>query len=207
VLDETGVASRCGAAKPTPTTSTGTVRYDVAAFRNPDARAVCVTVTVQTTPRVQVFSAAYRGRFDPLDPRAGYLGDAGTCTNLTAGLAPTTRYSFTVAGRARFVVEVEECSSDQGAVPYTVGVGTANVAYRSASARRKGADVVVRWRTRARASVFVVYRERDGVRRAIATRRSRYEVRDRSAPLGPSLRYWIRADIGGRWSWYGPLAP
>jgi hypothetical protein len=83
--------------------------------------------------------------------------------------------------------------------------GAIAVTYRSASARRMGGDVVVRWAASApRGTAFAVYREHDGVLvRAGAAGRADAFV-DRGAPLGS--RYWIRAQIGAAWSWRGPVA-
>ena len=220
LLDETGAASGCSRAKPVPTTTEGTVGYDAIAFFNPSTRPRCLTVDLSAERHVQLFSAAYRGSFDPANPRAAYLGDPGTCTNIAGATGGTLSYSFRVAGRSRFVVEVENCSSRQVVLPHTldVRVGTVRgVIYRSAKAKRRDGTVTVRWSTAAdRNGVrFVVFREQAGgrarlnarpIRAAGSGRAAVYEYRDELAPLDRSLRYWIRAVFrDGSWSWHGPI--
>jgi hypothetical protein len=111
LLNASGVASSCRTSNPVPAASSGTVRYESTAFVNSSPRRRCVTVVVRPGPGAQIFSAAYRERLDPADPRAGYLGDAGTCTNIAEGRPKRLQYSFVVPGRGRFAVEVEPCGA------------------------------------------------------------------------------------------------
>jgi hypothetical protein len=111
LLNATGVSSSCRIAARPPSASSGTVRYESAAFSNASARRQCVTVTVRPAPGAQLFSAAYRERIDPANPRARYLGDSGTCTNIARRRPARLQYSFVVRRRSRFVVEVEPCAT------------------------------------------------------------------------------------------------
>jgi Glycosyltransferase family 87 len=111
LLNATGVASNCRRSRHAPSASSGIVRYESTAFSNASASKPCVTVIVRPAPGAQLFSAAYRNRLDPGDPRARYLGDAGSCTNIARETPARLQYSFFVPGRARFVVEVEPCDS------------------------------------------------------------------------------------------------
>jgi Glycosyltransferase family 87 len=121
LLAETGVASTCAARKPVPPASSGAVRYESRTFVNRRGRAACATVEVRPAAGAQLFSVAYRDALDPGDPRARYLGDSGICSNVAPGLPTRLRYSFVVAGRARFAVEVEPCRTIE--VPaYTIEV-------------------------------------------------------------------------------------
>jgi Glycosyltransferase family 87 len=121
LLSETGAASTCASRKPVPPASSGAVRYESRTFVNRRGRAACVTVRLMPQAGAQVFSVAYRGRLDPGDPRAGYLGDSGICSNAAPGLPSRLRYSFVVARRERFAVEVEPCRTIE--VPaYTLAV-------------------------------------------------------------------------------------
>src|SRR5205085_705840 len=86
---------------------------------------VALLVTLVTKPHVQLFTAAYRGRFDPTRPRLGYLGDPGTCTNVAGATGSTLRYSFVAPAATRLVVEVESCGAGTSVPPYTLQVGDA----------------------------------------------------------------------------------
>jgi hypothetical protein len=173
-------------------------------------------VAVSTKPRIQLFSVAYRGSFDPSRPRARYLGDAGVCTNIARTTGTTLDYSVVVPAAARFVVEVEGCGESRGALPYVLDVAGApglRVRFAGARAERRGDDVLVRWRVAGAADevAFAVYRERAGTRhisgrpRSIPGSRS-FAYLDRNAATGRPPRYWIRASDGdGGWVWHGPL--
>ncbi len=218
LLVETGVASRCGSVKAAPTSTAGTVAYETSTFVNPSRHATCVAVALTPPPRAQLFSAAYRGRFDPGDPRTGYLGDAGRCTNVAGVAGPRVNYSVEVPANARFVFEVENCGSTGIVPPYILDIRstrTASIAYGSGTARRTDGVVLVRWRTTRQpaGAVFAVYREQDGIMVAATSRPIRgaagggtYSFTDRHAPLIRPLRYWIRArTYAGSWSWHGPV--
>jgi Glycosyltransferase family 87 len=121
LLAETGTASSCGARKAVPPASSGAVRYEARTFTNRTGSAACVTARLRPEAGAQLFSVAYRGALDPADPGAGYLGDAGICSNAAPGLPSRLRYSFVVARGERFVVEVEPCRTIE--VPaYTLDV-------------------------------------------------------------------------------------
>jgi hypothetical protein len=122
VLDETGVASTCRRVKPTPPLGAGTVRYGVTGYENTGAAEQCVSVTIHSTKRQPLFSAAYRDGFYPVDPGRNYLGDAGTCTNVPQHPASSVTYSIRVPARTRFAVEVEQCTSNRAAPSYSVNV-------------------------------------------------------------------------------------
>jgi hypothetical protein len=109
LLAETGAGSSCAARKPVPPASSGAVRYEARTFVNRSGSAACVTVRLRPEAGAQLFSVAYRGSVDRADPRAGYLGDSGICSNAAPGLPSSLRYSFLVARRERFAVEVEPC--------------------------------------------------------------------------------------------------
>jgi hypothetical protein len=218
LLVETGVASRCGEAKPPPAVSNGRVAYETSTFVSPSSRRSCVTVALTTQRRSQLFSAAYRGRFDPGDPTAGYLGDAGRCTNVAGVAGPRVTYSVDVPAKAAVVFEVEDCGSAGIVPPYVLDIRstrTAPIAYGSATARRTGGVVLVRWRTTRQpvGVAFAVYREQDGIMVAATSRpirgaasRKTYSFADRHAPLIRPLRYWIRARThAGLWTWHGPV--
>jgi hypothetical protein len=111
LLHATGVASSCRAPKPVPAASSGTVRYESTTFVNSSLSRRCVRVVVTPAPGAQLYSAAYRSRVDPADPRARYFGDAGTCTNVARGQPTRLEYAFVVRGRTQFAIEVEPCNT------------------------------------------------------------------------------------------------
>ena len=121
-----------------------------------------MVVTLVTKAHVQLFTAAYRGRFDPTRPRLGYLGDPGTCTNVAGATGSTLRYSFVAPASTRLVVEVESCGAGTSVPPYTLQVGDAELLLRDASAVARHGRVTIRWR--APVASFVVYREQVGTR-------------------------------------------
>ena len=123
VLEESGIASTCAHARAVPGTSSGAVRYTLRAFQNSQVDARCVTVTIRPHDHAQLFAAAYLHRFDPVNVRRGYLGDAGRCTN-TPGTGPTLRFSFRVPARSRFLVEVEQCGSTTSTPRYALATSS-----------------------------------------------------------------------------------
>ena len=125
LLQESGVASRCGARPATPTTNPGTVAYRTTGFSNTSSSTRCVTVVVHARRRAQLFSAAYLRSFDPKNAARRYLGDAGRCTNTAGAAGASIRYSFRVPAQARFAVEVEPCNPSNSMPPYTVQVSEA----------------------------------------------------------------------------------
>jgi hypothetical protein len=205
LLTETGTPTGCRAGRIAPATTPGSVHYGTESFTNPGA-ASCVTVTLSAKPHQQLFSVAYRNAFDAADPRAGYLGDAGTCTNIAGATGGAVAYSFRVPARTRFVVEVEECSPGGSVVPYTLDVAAGSgrrIRFASASARRTGADVVASWQA-VGAGSFALYRVRDG--RAALVGNGRSPLRDPGEASSLDVRYWIRATTrDGGWHWRGPL--
>jgi glycosyl transferase family 87 len=215
LLDETGVASSCARPRAAPASTPGTVGYEASTFPNAGGGSRCVTVVVTATRNDQMFSAAYKGSLDPADPRARYLGDAGTCTNIAPATGRSLSYSLRASGAAPVVVEVESCSSARTPQRYSLDVrfgGGPPVAYRSATAARRNGIVTVRWSTGSRTGArFAVFRERNGIRSRVAAQvtpagRDAYAVRDHGAPPHGSLRYWIRATSpDGSWSWHGPI--
>jgi len=216
LLTETGVAGSCAHRRPAPAAAPGAVRYDAASFHSPAGPPTCVTVTLRTSPHVQAFSAAYLGSFDGADPRAHYLADAGTCTNLAGAAGGAVRYAFRVPARSRFVVEVESCGPGAATLPYTVAVagrGPAPAAPLGASARPAAhGAVAVEWRTgpEPAGTRYALYREQGGARLLVATasgRSRRHAITDPRPPTAVPYRYWLRADVpGGGWSWFGPIA-
>jgi hypothetical protein len=165
---------------------------------------------------VQLFAAAYLGHFDETDPRAHYLADAGTCTNVAAATGPALSYSFTAPAGARFVVEVESCGVGSGAsLPYNLDVRAgAPAEVTSAAAVRRRGRVAIRWHTRRESGRirFTVYREQLAIKLPLgAVSRSSdgtYALTDAAPPTAVPFRYWIHARAGnGDWSWYGPVVP
>ena len=130
LLAETGVASRCTVAKRVPAQSGGVVPYEAATFVSRNGGCVVVTVTA---PDAQVFSAAYRGRFDSTNPRASYFGDSGTCTNVAGATGRSVSYWFRVPAGTRIAVEVEPCNSGGRLPRYVLRVATARGAPLSPS--------------------------------------------------------------------------
>jgi hypothetical protein len=167
-----------------------------------------VVVTLVTKPHVQLFTAAYRGRFDPAQPRVGYLGDPGTCTNIAGATGATLRYSFVAPASTRLVVDVESCGAGTAVSPYTLQVGDAELPLSDTSATAHHGRVTIRWQ--APAASFAVYREQVGTRIKLRgpVRRSggAYSIVDPSPPSAVPYRYWLRATAGGRWTWFGPIA-
>jgi len=216
LLVESGAAGRCGGANEAPELSGGRVAYEASVLPPLPRPGGCVTVTVTAPPRAQVFAVAYRGRFDPADPRSGYLGDAGRCTNVAGVAGRRLAYAFD-APAAPVALEVEECGSAGLVPPYVLdvrGAAGAPAAYAAAGARRRGAAITVRWRVarEAAGTAYVLFRERRGRLEPAATGRVRraargsYASTDAGAPLVRPLRYWILARApGGRWSWHGPV--
>ena len=122
LLQESGVASRCGARPATLTTNPGTTAYRTTGFTNTSSSTRCVTVVVRAGRRVQLFSAAYLRSFDPKNAARRYLGDAGRCTNTAGAAGASIRYSFRVPAQARFAVEVEPCNPGNAVPPYALQV-------------------------------------------------------------------------------------
>ncbi len=215
LLTATGVASECATRKRAPESSPGEIAYAATTFPSPP-RPACITVALTAPAHAQVFSAAYRTAFDPLRPRARYLGDAGRCTNLAGAAGRRVSYSFELPARSAFAVEAEGCGSSGAVPPYVLDIFSSSVppvTYRSARAERIGGVVTVRWRTasESRRVSFDLYREDAAGRLAIVGRRvparsdRRYAYADRRAPTVRSLRYWIRARTSSSsWSWHGP---
>jgi hypothetical protein len=158
---------------------------------------------------VQLFSAAYRGRFNPANPQAYYLGDAGVCTNIEGATGSERSYAFRVSAGARFVVEVEECSPSRTLPAFTLRIATANApVMRFATTRRVDSGVVIRWRTipASPTPAFTVFRERDGMKIRLNSRPIRVGRYVDRAVVPIQARYWIRATgPDGAWSWYGPI--
>src|SRR5712691_4085326 len=106
-LTRNGVATSCSVNKAAPALfDTGTRQFDAYAF-NTCSNSVpsCVTVTLQGTNAVNLFSAAYSPTFVSNNLQQNYLGDAGA-----SGSSKT--YSFNLAGGAQsFVVDVHEVDS------------------------------------------------------------------------------------------------
>ena len=209
LLDETGVASSCAERKAVPSTTAGIVHYDTSAFTNTPARDPCIRVSLRADAHVQLFSAAYRGGFDPANPQAHYLGDTGVCTNIEGATGRERSYAFRVSAGARFVVEVEECSPSRALPAYRLRITTPNApVVRSAAATRIGSGVVIRWRANPASptSGFAVFRERDGVKVRLNSRPIRVGRYVDRALSSIRSRYWIRATgPDGSWSWYGPI--
>ena len=207
LLTETGSASRCSSPTAAPAATPGSAAYETAAFPATGVSARCVIVTLVTKAHVQLFTAAYRGRFDPTRPRLGYLGDPGTCTNVAGATGSTLRYSFVAPASTRLVVEVESCGAGTSVPPYTLRVGDAELPLRDASAVAHHGRVTIRWR--APAASFVVYREQVGtrirLRGPVRSFGGVYSIVDPSPPSAVPYRYWLRAAAGGRWAWYGPV--
>jgi hypothetical protein len=93
------VESSCGPAKPFPgfTDQGITFKYDAFTFENPLFQQICITIITTAGSPNQIFTAAYRGSFNPNDVQQNYLGDAGNSDK-------TRSFSFIVPGRADFVI-------------------------------------------------------------------------------------------------------
>ena len=220
LLDESGIASSCAAARPAPLLSQGVVSYVVARLPSPPSDSSCVSIHLRAKPRVELFSAAYRGAFQPGDVRAGYLGDAGKCTNVPGLSTTQISYSVGVTPGAVFTVEVENCGSASAVPPFTLDVDgggkTAPAEIRAAAASQSGNRLTVTWTTAKVASgtTFTLYRQlAPGRLVPVETIRgpggggSFHRIVDRHAPLERSVRYWILSQAPGRaWNWHGPLA-
>jgi hypothetical protein len=98
------------------------VRYAVRGFENGADRARCAVVTVRSTDRAPLFSAAYRDAFLPADPGRNLLGDAGTCTDVAQHPASSVTYAFRVPAHVRFAVEVEHCTASDAVPDYAARV-------------------------------------------------------------------------------------
>src|SRR5712691_4700973 len=121
-LTRNGVATSCGVPKATPALfAAGPIQFDAYAF-NTCSNSVpsCVTVTLQGTNAINLFSAAYSPTFVSNNLQQNYLGDAGA-----SGSSKT--YSFNLAGGAQsFVVDVHEVDSGLGiGTQYTLKVAGA----------------------------------------------------------------------------------
>lgn len=194
LLTESGRASTCNDARNAPAVTAGTVPYATVSF--PAAGAKCVTVAITAPPHAQLFSAVYRGTFDPADARARYLGDAGSCTAIPGATGATSRYSVTVPTK-RVAVEVESCQAT-GALPaFTLDVSTGRVGITSASA---GAHHL-RWRTDGATRVGI-YREQAGRRVLVASAPAAKGSYDSES----GGLYWLRAIGPTGWAWRGPLS-
>ena len=219
LLTETGVASRCHAPRAIPSASPGTVAYEAWGFSTTPRSAVCVSVALTAVGPAQLFTVAYRPRFDPADPRAGYLGDAGRCTNIDPRAGARVAYSVAVPRRSRFTVEVESCGSGTSMPAYALDVSGGEerpAAFASAGAARAGSVVTVGWRTTAElpGTTFRLYRQ-NGTAKVLVPGRpvtgrgpsgGSYRFADRLAPLVRPLRYWVLArSPGGAWGWHGPI--
>jgi len=121
-LTRNGVATSCGVPKAAPALfGAGTIQFDAYAF-NTCSNSVpsCVTVTLQGTNAINLFSAAYSPTFVSNNLQQNYMGDAGA-----SGSSKT--YSFNLAGGAQtFVVDVHEVDSGLGiGTQYTLNVAGA----------------------------------------------------------------------------------
>lgn len=93
------VESSCGENKTFPgLTDEGlTFKYDAYTFNNPLFQPLCITVITTAGSPNQIFTAAYRGTFDPTDVEQNYLGDAGNSDKVRS-------FSFLLPGRGNFVI-------------------------------------------------------------------------------------------------------
>jgi len=122
LLEESGAPTSCAVQPPAPVAGPGMVVYGTSGYASPSASPRCVRVVVRAARHAQLFSAAYVNSLDPRDPTRSYLGDSGRCTNTVGEAGRSVAYSFRVAGRARFAVEVERCSPGGTLPPYSVQV-------------------------------------------------------------------------------------
>jgi hypothetical protein len=102
----TGYISACGSPKFFPgTVNSGSLRYDAYTFVNCGPTA-CLTINVGS-PGGKLFSAAYRGSFNPGNIGTNFVADAG-------GSGQVMSYPVTVAAGATLVVVVSEISAGAG---------------------------------------------------------------------------------------------
>jgi len=117
-----GVPSACGVQKATPTLADSVSRrFDAYAFNScANSAARCVTVTLQGTNALNLFSAAYAPQFNPAGIQQNYRADAGAS-------ASSRVYSFDMpAGPQTFVVDVHEVTAGAGTgIQYTLNVSGA----------------------------------------------------------------------------------
>jgi hypothetical protein len=119
VLNVTAPPSSCGTAKPTPNLLTTTARlYDAYTFTN-TGPATCVRFRVASpcfSSLADLRVAAYLGSFEPANPRANYLGDAG-------GDADIMTFAVDVPANATVVLVVSSRSTTNICTQrYSVGV-------------------------------------------------------------------------------------
>jgi len=121
-LDRNGAASACGTAKANPGifTATGARGYNAYTYTNSTGAALCVTVTLTVPDASNLFSVAYAGSFNPADPTANYLADAG----LSSGNGGTITYGFTLTpGQVAVIVVHAVNAGGTGAYTLTVTPG------------------------------------------------------------------------------------
>lgn len=125
-LVRTGTNSLCSRDTSCPGLSSEPVlirrRFDAWSIANRSGETNCITVELITRCSLggfPMFSAAYRGRFDPTDLCRNYLADIGR----SPSPANAASYSFKVPPAEKFVIVVNEVN-DAGCVDYTVRVTT-----------------------------------------------------------------------------------
>ena len=133
------------------------------------------------------------------------------------GAASFNLYDYQSTGGSTADTDLRAPNFPGGISHYVFCIGNANptaVAFRSASAVRTKAGVVVRWKTAAEVDTlgFNVYRLVNGKRvqankHLILVHGGTYSFVDRKAPGARNLRYRIQAvHTDGSRSWFGPLA-
>jgi hypothetical protein len=121
-LTRNGVASSCSVTKAAPALfDTARLQFDAYAF-NTCSNSVpsCVTVTLQGTNAINLFSASYSPTFVPDNLQQNYKADAGASGS-------SRSYAFNLAGGAQtFVVDVHQVDSGLGiGAQYTLNVAGA----------------------------------------------------------------------------------
>jgi hypothetical protein len=218
LLNETGVASSCGALKQVPSVTFGSAAYETVTQPNASRRSRCVWISVRSAGTGQLFAAAYAPSFVPGDPQTNYLGDAGICTNIRGVSGRIGRFSVRAPGRMPLVVDVEGCASDLHSLDYTVDVGTTNrplAGFLAMSAVRTGRGISFRWRLASPSPGlwFEISRHVGGTSTTLARIRagggSRYRYLVRDVRLDPHATYFVtaRSADGSEWESRGPLAP
>jgi uncharacterized repeat protein (TIGR01451 family) len=134
-LVQNGVASTCAAAKANPGTVTAPLRWE--AFEIAGAPGACVTVVASASDG-SVVVGAYSS-FDPANPGANYLGDAGSA------VAPGTprTFSFLLPASGRAVIVTEDLSPSAAVIHFAYEITGATTATDISVSKTDNVDPVV----------------------------------------------------------------
>jgi hypothetical protein len=218
LLNETGVATTCGAPKQVPSVTFGSAAFATVTQGNDSRRPRCVWISVRSAGTGQLFAAAYAPSFAPGDPQTNYLGDAGICTNIRGVSGRIGGFSVLAPARTPLVVDVEGCSSDLHSLDYTVDVRTTTTplaGFLASSAVRTGKGITFRWRVAGPVPGlrFEISRRVGAASTVLARIRastgSRYRYLVHDVRLNPGATYFVtaRSADGSQWESRGPLAP